>query len=144
MSRGNRCDPAILWADTRSSEVIDRYRTLAPNLHKQLANPITTGMAGATLLWLQAQEPAIYKTARWALQPKDWLRFRLTGAVATEPSDASGTLLYDVMADTWAIDVLEALHLRANWLPAIVPSASIAGSLTWKRRPISACHQGYP
>ncbi|CAA9364400.1 Putative xylulose kinase [uncultured Leptolyngbya sp.] len=128
--QGEPLHPAILWADTRSSEVVDRYRTLAPNLHKQLANPITTGMAGATLLWLQAQEPAIYKTARWTLQPKDWLRFRLTGVVATEPSDASGTLLYDVMADTWAIDVLEALHLRANWLPAIVPSASIAGSLT--------------
>jgi xylulokinase len=49
-------------------------------------------------------------------------------------------LLYDVIADTWAIDVLEALHLRANWLPAIVPSASIAGSLTVE----AAAHLGLP
>jgi xylulokinase len=129
-AEGEPLRSAILWADTRSGKVIDRYCALAPNLHKQLANPITTGMAGATLLWLQAQEPAIYKTARWALQPKDWLRFRLTGDVATEPSDASGTLLYDLIADAWAIDVLDALHLRADWLPAIVPSQAIAGSLT--------------
>jgi len=87
-------------------------------------------MAGATLLWLQAYEPTIYATARWALQPKDWLRLQLTGAVATEPSDASGTLLYDVLHDRWAIDVLEALHLRSDWLPTLVPSSSIAGALT--------------
>ncbi|PSB35585.1 xylulokinase [Stenomitos frigidus] len=129
-AKGEPLRPAILWADTRSSQVLERYRTLAPNLLQLLANPITTGMAGATLLWLQLHEPAVYTTARWALQPKDWLRFRLTGTVATEPSDASGTLLYDLLADEWAIEVLDALHLRADWLPTLVPSTSIAGALT--------------
>ena len=129
-AKGEPLRPAVLWADTRSSDVLDRYRALPLNLHKQLANPITTGMAGATLLWLQQHEPAVYATARWALQPKDWLRFRLTGEVAAEPSDASGTLLYDLSADEWAIDLLEALHLRADWLPPLVASTSIVGSLT--------------
>lgn len=129
-AKGEPLRPAILWADTRSSNVLNRYQSLDPNLHKQLANPITTGMAGATLLWLQQHEPAIYATARWALQPKDWLRFRLTGEVAAEPSDASGTLLYDLMTDQWAIDVLDALHLRADWLPGLVPSSHIAGFVT--------------
>jgi len=40
--------------------------------------------------------------ARWALQPKDWLRLMLTGDAATDPSDASGTLLYDVVAGGWS------------------------------------------
>lgn len=127
---GEPLRPAILWADTRSSTVLERYRELAPHLQKQLANPITTGMAGTTLIWLQAHEPDNYRSARWALQPKDWLRFRLTGEAVAEPSDASGTLLYNVIADSWAIDVLDALHLRSDWLPDLIPSASIAGSLT--------------
>ena len=135
---GEPLRPAILWADTRSGKELDHYRVLAPNLQKQLANPITTGMAGATLLWLQQHETTVYKTSRWALQPKDWLRFRLTGDVAAEPSDALGTLLYDVVRNGWAIDVLEALHLRADWLPTLVPSASIAGSLTT----MAAAHLG--
>lgn len=135
---GKPLRPAILWADTRSGSELDRYRTLAPHLQKQLANPITTGMAGATLLWLQTHEPESYRNARWALQPKDWLRFRLTGEVAAEPSDASGTLLYDVMSDGWAIDVLDALHLRSDWLPDLMPSASIAGSLS----AVAAAHLG--
>lgn len=129
-AKGEPLRPAILWADMRSSHALKCYQALAPNLQKQLANPITTGMAGATLLWLQQYEPDVYATARWALQPKDWLRFRLTGEVAAEPSDASGTLLYDFSADQWAIDVLGALHLRADWLPTLAPSTSIAGTLT--------------
>ncbi|MBW4470929.1 MAG: xylulokinase [Stenomitos rutilans HA7619-LM2] len=127
---GEPLRPAILWADTRSSQELDRYRMLAPHLHKQLANPITTGMAGATLLWLQTHEPNLYTNARWVLQPKDWLRFRLTGEAASEPSDASGTLLYDLGGDTWAIDVLDALHLRTDWLPNLTPSTSMVGTLT--------------
>ncbi|HEY9620549.1 MAG TPA: xylulokinase [Crinalium sp.] len=121
--------PAILWADTRSSGVLDRYQVLTAEQQQRLANPITAGMAGSTLLWVKQYNSALYADARWMLQPKDWLRLKLTGTVATEPSDASGTLLYDVLADDWAYEVLEALHLRTDWLPSVVPSSQIAGAL---------------
>lgn len=127
---GNPLHPAILWADTRSSEVLHHYHALSPDLQQTLANPIAAGMAGCTLLWIRQHNPDLYATARWALQPKDWLRLRLTGAIATDPSDASGTLLYDVRADDWAGAVLEALALRTDWLAEIVPSGAIAGTLT--------------
>lgn len=97
-------------------------------------------MAGTTLLWLREHQPHIYAEARWVLQPKDWLRLQLTGEVATEPSDASGTLLYDVVSDDWAWDALEALNLRSDWLPTIVPSSAIAGYLT----AIASEHLGLP
>lgn len=122
--------PAILWADMRSSDVLDIYERLPANLRLRLANPITAGMAGPTLVWLRQEEPDIYTAARWILQPKDWLRLRLTGEVFAEPSDASGTLLFDVRSDQWAFEVIEALHLRTDWLPALVPSSQIAGYLT--------------
>lgn len=122
--------PAILWADTRSSRQLEAYTALEPSLRECLANPIAAGMAGPSLLWLRSHQSDVYTRARWALQPKDWLRFRLTGAVAADPSDASGTLLYDVVADRWAIAVLEALQLRVDWLPPVVPSSDIAGYLT--------------
>ncbi|MBD2463239.1 xylulokinase [Oscillatoria sp. FACHB-1407] len=127
---GEPLHSAILWADTRSSEVLSQYRELSLELQQTLANPIAAGMAGGTLLWLRQHEPELYTTARWALQPKDWLRLRLTGGVATEPSDASGTLLYDVMADDWAGAVMKALNLRSDWLPELRPSGAIAETLT--------------
>ncbi|MFN6462164.1 MAG: xylulokinase [Nostoc sp. DedVER02] len=127
---GEPLRPAILWADSRSSATLNAYHSLDAAILERLGNPITAGMAGSTLLWLREHEPTIYAQARWAFQPKDWLRFRLTGEVATEPSDASGTLLYDVVSDNWAWDVISALNLRCDWLPKIIPSSAIAGYLT--------------
>lgn len=127
---GQPLRPAILWADMRSSQMLCAYRQLAADLQEQLANPITAGMAGPALLWLREAEPETYGAARWVFQPKDWLRLRLTGEVAAEPSDASGTLLYDVRSEQWAFAVVDALHLRPDCLPPLIPSSQIAGRLT--------------
>lgn len=138
--RGNPLRPAILWADTRSRTALAAYHALEPESVKRLGNPITAGMAGPTLLWLREHEPDPYREARWALQPKDWLRFRLTGAAATEPSDASGTLLYDVLSDDWAWNLVAALNLRSDWFPKLIPSSAIAGYLT----ALASEHLGLP
>jgi xylulokinase len=120
---------AVLWADSRSGEKLGFYRLLGPEQLKRLANPITTGMAGPSLLWLRDLEMA-YWQADWALQPKDWLRLRLTGTAASEPSDASATLLYDLVADTWFDELVEHLGLRRKILAPLQPSGSVAGELT--------------
>src|SRR5215210_8802393 len=92
---------AVLWADARSGAELEAYRRMDGDLRRRLANPPAVGMAGPSLLWLRDHEPDTYASARWSLQPKDWLRMRLTGDVAAEPSDASATLLYDLPADDW-------------------------------------------
>lgn len=127
---GEPLRPAILWADTRSSQSLAAYHQLDRTMRQRLANPIATGMAGTTLLWLRDHEPEIYATARWALQPKDWIRLRLTGVAEAEPADASATLLYDLERDRWAEEIAIALNLRHDWLAPIVPSSQIAGYLT--------------
>ncbi len=127
---GTPLHPAILWADARSTSVLERYQNLQQDWRDRLGNPITTGMAGVSLLWLQQHHPAISQAARWALQPKDWLRLKLTGVAVTEPSDASGTLMYDVTGDRWFTELLHQLDLRTDWLPDIVPSSGVAGYLT--------------
>jgi xylulokinase len=91
---------------------------------------VATGMAGPTLLWLREHERPLYRQAQWALQPKDWLRLRLVHEAATEPSDASGTLLYDMTTDYWAKDLLDELDLRLDFLAPIRESVEICGILT--------------
>ena len=54
---------------------------------------------------------------------------RLTGEAASEPSDATATLLYDLPSDRWAYPVVEALGLRENLLAPLVPSGEAAGEL---------------
>jgi xylulokinase len=122
--------PAILWADTRSSKQLEPYQNLSGEKRQRLANPIATGMTGVSLLWLKDNEPDIYKQTRWVLQPKDWIRLKLTGEVKAEPSDASATLLYGLEKDAWAHDIVEALGLRTDFLAPLLKSRDIAGTLT--------------
>lgn len=137
---GHPVRPAITWADTRSREQLGAYGRLDAGLRGRLGNPPCVGMAGPTLLWLRDNEPESYRSARWALQPKDWLRLQLTGEVASEPSDASATLLYDVESDGWAYDVVETLGLRAELLASLTGSARVAGQLNHE----AAKHLGVP
>jgi xylulokinase len=121
--------PAVIWADARSGAELASYRRFDEDLGRRLANPPAVGMAGPSLLWLRDHEPDAYTSARWALQPKDWLRMRMMGEAATEPSDASATLLYDLLADDWFYAMVEDLGLRTELLAPLVPSASVVGTL---------------
>lgn len=122
---------AILWADSRAQEELDIYRGLRSETRERLGNPLTPGMAGPILAWLARHEPHVMGDVRWALQPKDWIRLQLTGEVHAEPSDASATLMYDVLADCWAADVVQALGVRTEALAPVLPSSgSAAGQLS--------------
>jgi xylulokinase len=129
--------PAITWLDRRAEAQAQEYERLPADLRARLGNAPSPGMAGPILLWLARHEPDVYWQARWMLQPKDWLRFRMTGQAATDPTDASGTLLFD-LEGTWATDVVRALGLRTDLLPVIRSPAEIAGPLL----PAAAGHLG--
>jgi len=126
---GQPLRPAMLWADTRSSECLTVYQRLNERSRARLGNPIVAGMTGPALLWVSAHEPAIYRSARHALLPKDWLRLRLTAEIATDPSDASATLLYSLETQSWDLELLETLELRPDLLPPILPSSAVSGLL---------------
>jgi len=122
--------PAILWADERAVGMTESYRRLDDTRRRSLANPAVPGMTGPILCWLAEHEPALYHQARWVLQAKDWLRAEMVGGIGAEPSDASGTLLYDLQGHDWAYDVVDDLGLRRDVLAPLARSDQIAGLLT--------------
>jgi xylulokinase len=126
---GDPVRPAILWLDQRATAEAARYLALPTTLTSALGNRPSPGMAGPILCWLAQHEPASLAEARWALQPKDWLRLRLTGQAATDPTDASGTLLFDLERDAWADGLIAALGLPRGKLPPILASGQVAGEL---------------
>src|SRR5579863_7131003 len=120
--------PAITWLDRRAEAEAQEYQRLPGQMRARLGNPPSPGMAGPILLWLARHEPDVYWQARWMLQPKDWLRFRMTGQAATDPTDASGTLLFDLAHGEWAPDAARALGLPPG-LPVAIGAADTAASL---------------
>ena len=124
--------PALLWNDTRTTaecrEVTD---TLGPDgLRRTVGNRALEGFTAPKLLWLRRHEPDNYERLRHLLLPKDYIRYRLTGELATEPSDAAGTLLFDVRGRRWSGEVLDALDVDRGILPEVTGSADVSGRLT--------------
>ena len=74
------------------------------------------------------------------LTAKDELRRRLTGVYATDPTDASGTLLYDIRERRWSPAILAAVGLDPAALPPIRASAEVTGGIT----PQAAVATGLP
>ncbi len=122
--------PAILWNDQRTAaECAEIERLIGlDRLIELTGNRALPGFTAPKLLWLRAHEPDTYARIRHILLPKDYVRYRLTGELAIDAADASGTLLFDVGRRRWSDDMLEALELPREWLPAAYEGTEVAGA----------------
>ena len=124
--------PCIIWADQRS-EAQCRWiteRVGAARLLELVSNPALPGFSAPKLLWIRDNEPEIFARARKMLLPKDYIRYRLTGELAIEISDAAGTCLLDVKHGRWSSELLEALEIDPALLPPVVAADTVAGTIT--------------
>jgi xylulokinase len=124
---------AILWNDQRTAAECDQLERRAggrAKLIELVANPAMTGFTAPKILWLRNHEPKNFERTRKVLLPKDEVRRRLTGQYATDFSDASGTLLLDVVRRTWSKELLSALELDGDLLAPCYESEDVTGTLT--------------
>jgi xylulokinase len=122
--------PALLWCDGRTTPQcaeITRRVGGEDTLRSWVRNPALEGFTLPKILWLRECEPQAYSRLSSVLLAKDFIRYRLTGELATEPSDASGTLLFDPARMRWSDDLLAALDLPRELLPTVGGSAEVLG-----------------
>lgn len=138
--------PALLWCDQRSQPQCDWITSKigADRLVRLTLNPALTGFSAPKLLWVREHEPGIYDRAAHFLLPKDYVRLRLTGEFATDVSDASGTLLFDVAKRAWSKEVLSALGLDKSILPRAYESIAVTGRLTAETAILTGLKAGTP
>ena len=121
--------PAILWNDQRTAaecEEIDR--TVGAQKVRQITcNPPLTGFQLPKLIWLRNNEPDNFKKVRSLLLPKDYIRLMLTGAKATDVSDASGTGILDVPGRGWSREMFDDLRIAPELMPECFESSRITG-----------------
>lgn len=123
--------PAVIWADQRAAKQANEItaKVGAERLIDLAGSPIATGFMAATLVWMREEKSSIWWRTKRVLSPKDELRRRMTGVVATEPSDASATLLFDGRWRSWSPQLLDAMEIPSVLLPAMRQSAAIGGEL---------------
>ena len=143
---GNVVRPALLWCDQRTArqcewiEATVGFRTLAD----RTGNRALTGFTAPKAVWLREEEPEHFERVAHLLLPKDYIRFRLTGELATDVSDASGTLLLDVANRTWSNEVVRAIGIPADWLPPVYESNAVTGRVTAEAADATGLSPGTP
>ncbi len=138
--------PAILWNDVRSSAEAAYVRETVGNdsLRRLTGNSSLEGFTVTKLLWMRNNEPDLYDRVSHMLLAKDYIRFRLTGELGSEPSDASATLLFDIVGSNWSGEMCELLGIDSNVLPPIIESAEIAGGVTKYAAAETGLSEGVP
>ena len=124
--------PALLWNDQRTAAECDEITELAggrDKLIRMVANPALTGFTAPKILWLRNKEPKRFARLKHVLLPKDEIRRRLTGEIATDASDASGMLLLDVRKRQWSKELLGKLQLDESLLGTVYESEEVTGTL---------------
>jgi xylulokinase len=121
---------AMLWNDTRTSHEC-QYMTemFGDEILEISKNRVLEGFTLPKLLWVKEHEPEIFNSASVFLLPKDYLRFRMTGEIHSEYSDAAGTLLLDVAKKEWDKGICEKFAIPFQLCPPLVESSGLVGRL---------------
>ncbi len=129
---GQPLRPCIIWADQRATAESDAIVAAcgADAIYRLTGLRASPAYTAAKLLWIKAHQPEVFRRTHKVLHVKDYAAFLLTGVMATDYSDASGTQLLDIRARRWAADMATAIGLSADLLPDLYPSAAVIGRVT--------------
>ena len=120
----------ILWNDQRATEQI---KWLKENLGRRISQitylPINQSFTLPKLLWLMENEPRIWEKMYQFQLPKDYIRFRLTRNWFTDHTDASATMLFDLVNLKWSREICRMIKFPMDKLPEAVPSSKVVGSV---------------
>lgn len=143
---GNVVRPCIMWNDQRTSAqcAAITLKVGERRLLDLIGNPVLPGFTAPKILWVRENEPDLYARIARVLLPKDYLRYRLTGAFATEVSDASGTALFDVRHRRWSAEVLDALQIPREWLPDCFESPIVSTRVSKQAAEETGLAEGTP
>ena len=143
---GDVLRPAMLWNDQRTGAQCDeiRERLGKQRLIKITGNDALTGFTAPKILWVREHEPDVYAGVKHILLPKDYVRFRLTGAYATDRAGAAGTLLMDLRTRDWSTEVIQALDIPAEWLPPTHEGPEVTGHISYEAAQATGLKVGAP
>ena len=145
-TNGEVLRPAILWCDQRTESQCQEIVDIV-GFDRLITNTSNRALAGFTapkILWLRQYEPEVYARVHKVLLPKDYIRYKLTDVFASDVSDASGTLLFDVANRRWSDEMLQSLKIPQEWLPDCYESIDITGYVSKEAAVILGMNEGIP
>lgn len=143
---GDPIRDSLIWADMRSTpqEKQIRERMTEKHFYETTGHRISSSYSATKLMWIKDNEPEVYAKTYKMLNAKDFLIFKLTGSLVTEPSDASSTCLMDLNTLKWSEEMFDVCGLDINKMPEIIPSVAVAGKITAEASKLCGLLEGTP
>ena len=138
--------PSMIYCDQRATEQADHLtREIGPEeFYAIVGHRISASYSIEKLMWLKANEPDTYAATSHMLNAKDYVNFKLTGQIATDYSDASGTNAFDLNSFKWSQPIIDAAGVSAAMLPEARPSTDILGKITSAAARATGLAEGTP
>lgn len=138
--------PALIWCDQRSQQQVDWVNSKAgpENVLRWTANPVLTGFTLPKFLWVRDHQPDLFDKVRHLMLPKDYVRFRLSGELGADVSDASGTALFDVVNRRWSREMCGAVGVDPEILPPVFESAEVCAKVSAEAAAATGLAAGTP
>ncbi|HEX9170940.1 MAG TPA: FGGY family carbohydrate kinase, partial [Roseiarcus sp.] len=121
--------PAILHNDARAHREALELASDHPGLAGIVGVKPMPGFTGPKLKWIARREPENRRRTAWIVSPKDYLRLKLGGELATDMSDAAGTWLLDEAARAWSAEAFGACEADPAWAPPLIEGSAPAGAI---------------
>jgi xylulokinase len=121
--------PAILWNDGRSADQCAALEASVSELGQITGNRAMPGFTAPKLQWVRENEPGVFSQTKTILLPKDYVRLRMTGDLASDMSDSAGTLWMDVGKRDWSDVMLAATGLDRSHMPRLFEGSEFTGEL---------------
>ncbi|MDO5729221.1 MAG: xylulokinase [Actinomycetaceae bacterium] len=131
-AEGEPVRPAIIWADTRSTKQCDRLlaQVSMEDAYKITGHRLNPTYSLTKIMWMRDNEPENFERMTKFCLAKDYVAYKLTGVIVTDPSDASSTNAYDQAAKGWSEEIIGAADLDLSLFPDIAESTDVIGEVT--------------
>lgn len=128
---GSSLRPSMILGDRRaaSDAIVITQRLGEARVYAVTGAELDASMPAAKTRFLARTEPELWGRVSHVLGCKDYLRYRLTGEIATEPVDACATSLFDIVRGTWSDELMDAASVGRTMLPEVRSPTDRAGGL---------------
>jgi len=135
-----------LWCDKRSAELVDEFKAKpeAANAYRIAASPPVANWLGFKIRWLKVHQAEVYQQAWKFVLPKDFINLKLTGAIATDYSEASGSFLMDASIHDWSAELAQQVGVDIEKLPDIHAAYDVIGQVTAEAAALTGLAEGTP
>lgn len=135
-----------IWMDTRAQSICDRLNEDigADEVFRVAGNSLQPSYTTAKILWYKENLPEVYRKTHKILQSNSYIAFKLTGQISQDLSQGYGLHCFDMRTGQWDEEMCKKLGIPREFLPEIVPSDQIIGTVTKKAAEESGLAEGTP